>query len=186
MSAPTTTGTDRKAPIPKLSQSKLCWVAGVFDLKARVINKNNKQRSKQSVQMVLYVESKNYTVIRTLCRLTGTSVETQEAQDHPDWMRKGCAEHCPDQHVHVNNTNGYSFGMPAISRWTATGAAAAIILYNVIPHMETERGLGDALEEMLEQTVTSGQGWGAVKASIRRLRDLGWTLPPEYRRLDLD
>lgn len=168
--------------VTSLNLRDLAWVAGVLDLKGVVIRKNNKQR--RTPQLVLYVESKNYGVVRELSGLTGTAPEIQERQ-LKDWMRKGCAEHCPDAHVHVME-NDYKWTMPAVARWSCSGAAAAVVLFNVLPFMRTDRGLEDSMNEMLDISATTGQGWGATKSALRRLRRLGWTLPPEYAKLDLD
>lgn len=161
----------------------LAWVAGVLDMKGTVLHKKNKQR--RTPQIVLYVETKNYGVVRALAKLTGTEPELQERRESPEWMRKGCAEHCPDRHFHVSEPN-YEQSMPAIGRWTITGAAAAVVIYNVLPYTRTNRKLEDYMHEMLDTSATSGQGWGATKKALRRLRDLGWALPDAYRALDLD
>jgi hypothetical protein len=159
----------------------LAWLAGIFDMKASLIRKKNRSRS--TPQIVLYVESKNHTVVRTIARMTGTSPEMQPAKGPTDWVRKGCVQHCPDAHVHVGD---FQWGMPAITRWTITGAAAAVVLHNVMPYMRTDAGLSEALTEIFNQAVTTGQGWGATRGALRRLRDLGWALPEQFQDLDID
>lgn len=169
------------ATTTKLSADDISWVAGILDMKGLIIRKKNQQR--KTPQLVLMVETKQFGVVRELSRLTGTSPELQERKETKDWMRKGCVEHCPERHVHVTDTDSV---MPPIARWTTTGAAAAVVLWNTVPKMRTERGLREALSVMLDQTVVAGQGWGATRSAIRRLRDLGWPLPPPYQSLDLD
>lgn len=159
----------------------LAWLAGIFDMKASLIRKKNKLRN--TPQIVLYIESKNHAVVRTVARMTGTSPEMQPAKKPAAWMRRSCAEHCPEAHVHVGDAE---WRMPAITRWTITGAAAAVVLYNVMPYMRTDDGLSEGLAEIFSQVVTTGQGWGAIRAALRRLRDLGWALPEQFRDLDLD
>lgn len=159
----------------------LAWFAGVLDMKGTVIRKRNQQR--RTPQLVLYVETKNYNVVRALSQLTGTRPELQAQRKVEEWMRRSCAEHCPEKHVHAGDR--YPGGMPAIGRWTASGAAAAVVIYNTLPLMHTNRGLEEAMNEMLDQSTTSGQGWGATRKALRRLRDLGWRMPPQYRDLDL-
>lgn len=165
----------------RIDPGDMAWLAGVFDMKAKLIRKKNRQRN--TSQVVLYVDSKNHTVVRTVARMTGTQPEMQAAKGPSDWMRRGCAQHCPDAHVHVGD---FTWGMPAITRWTITGAAAAVILHNVMPYMRTDQGLSEALQEILSQVVTEGQGWGATRAALRRLRDLDWELPERFRDLDID
>lgn len=159
---------------------KLGWVAGVLDLKGRIITKNNKQRATK--QFVLIVETKDIRVINELCSLTGTHVELKAERNMPDWMRRPCTEHCPEQHVHVHSgrKGDYDWKMPAIARWTATGCTAAVILYNVLPFSLANIGLEVALQALLDQAALTGQGSGATMAAIRRMKDLGWELPPKF------
>lgn len=160
---------------------KLGWVAGVLDLKGRIVTKKNKQRS--TPQFVLILETKDIAVIRELCSLTGTHVEMKAERRMPEWMRRPCVEHCPDQHVHVHGEQApYDWKMPALARWTATGCTAAIILYNVLPFSLANLGLEVALHALLDQAALKGQGSGATFKAIRRMRDLGWELPPKFER----
>lgn len=169
---------ERLPPLPPpLSVGDLAWVAGVLDLKALIIRKKNKTRA--TPQMVLAVETKEYEVIRGLSALTGTSPELQPEKNAAEWMRRGCLQHCPEAHVHVGD-NLYEWRLPAIGRWTITGAGAVVILHNVMPFMRNKRDLPEALEAMLAYAVTTGQGWGATRASLMRLRNLGWRLPPLF------
>lgn len=165
----------------RVDTGSLAWLAGVFDMKAGIIRKSNKMRN--TSQIVLYIDSKNHAVVRTVARMTGTRPEMQPARKRPDWMRRSCTEHCPEAHVHVGE---YNWSMPAVTRWTITGAAAAVVLHNVMPHMRTDNGFSEAFTEILQNAVTGGQGWGATRAAIRRLRDLGWELPESFRDLDVD
>lgn len=158
---------------------KLGWVAGVLDLKGRVVTKKNRQRA--TPQFVLMVETKDAAIIRELCSLTGTHVEARAERKMPEWMRRPCAEHCPDKHEHVTGQQApYDWKMPALSRWTATGAAAAVILYNVLPFSLANLGLEVALHSLIDQAALTGQGSGATFKAIRRMRDLGWDLPEKF------
>jgi hypothetical protein len=170
-------------PTKTINPEDLAYFAAILDLKGSIIRKRNKMRATQ--QIVLSVESKNIRIIGFLASMTGTKPEAQLSKDVNDWLRKGCTEHCPEKHIHVND-QGYPWRMPAVSRWTVTGAGAAVVLHNVIPWLRTDRGLKEAMESILDQVVTTGQGWGATRASLRRLRDLGWQLPPEWEDLQLD
>lgn len=165
-----------------LADDDLAWVAGVLDLKGVVVRKKNKLRA--TPQVCLYVETKNYDVICALSELTGTAPELHE-RITKEFMRRGCVDHCPEGHVHVAE-HDWEWSMPAISRWTVTGAAAAVVLYNTVPRMRTNNGLRKVMDELLDQSVMAGRGWGATRSAIRRLRDLGWELPPQYDVLDLD
>ncbi len=152
--------------------NKLGWTAAVLELRGNVIRKKNQMRA--TPQLVLYVDSKNFDIIRELSRLTGTAAEAQKARTAKEFMRRGCSEHCPDAHVHVDDL----WQLPAIGRWTITGAGAAVVLYNVLPYLvSTDKGFKEMMDETLENIVLTGQGSGATKATIKRLVSLGWELP---------
>lgn len=161
---------------------KLGWVAGVLDLKGRVVTKKNKQRA--TPQFVLMVETKDMAIIRELCSLTGTRVEAKAERKVPEFMRRPCSEHCPEKHEHVHTEGGrdYDWKMPPVARWTATGAAAAVILHNVLPFSLANLGLEVALQALLDQATLTGQGSGATMAAIRRMKELGWELPEKFER----
>lgn len=159
-------------PVPQLG-----WMAGVVDLKGRLIYKRNQQRA--TTQVVLMVESKEFAVIKELSRLTGTRPEYKKEQPLKEFMRRGCAEHCPESHVHVNDY-GADRTMPAISRWTVTGAAMVVVLSNLMPYLQIDRGYSGAIEMVRQSTALEGQGSGAVFASLDRLHSLGWELPKDY------
>lgn len=180
-----TKGKGRRPPAAasELPESDVAWVAGVLDMKGTVIRKNNKMRA--TPQLVLIVETRHHEVIRELARLTGTQPEMQAPKSPAEWMRKGCVEHCPTQHVHVGE-RGYEWSMPAIGRFTITGAGAAVLLYNVLPYMRRPREFPEALEAMLAYTVTYGQGWGATRTALKRLLRKGWRMPPQFKDLDLE
>jgi len=158
---------------------KLGWVAGVLDLKGRVVTKNNQQRA--TPQFVLQVETKDMAIVRELCSLTGTRVEARTERRMPDWMRRPCAEHCPEKHEHVHAERpGSDWKMPPMGRWTATGCTAAIILYNVLPFSLANLGLEVALHALLDQATLTGQGSGTTIKAIRRMKELGWELPEKF------
>lgn len=160
---------------------KLGWVAGVLDLKGRIVTKKNKQRA--TPQFVLMVECKDMAIIRELCSLTGTRVEAKLERRIPEFMRRPCTEHCPEKHEHVHVENRpLDWKLPAMGRWTATGAAAAIILHNVLPFSLANLGLEVALQSLLDQAALTGQGSGATMAAIRRMNDLGWDLPEKFEQ----
>lgn len=158
---------------------KLAWMAGIIDLKGRIIRKNNKQRKTQ--QVVLMVETKIIPIIRELSTLTGTNPEYIQGSNVKEWLRKGCAEHCPERHVHVESTNDYPQMMPPHGRWTITGAGAAIVIYNLELFLVSDNGLPEMMHEVIEKTVLTGQGSAMVLTSIRRLSLLGWQLPEKFQ-----
>ena len=157
-------------PAPQLG-----WMAGIIDLKGRLLRKNNQRRA--TSQIVLAVESKEVAIVRGLSRLTGTSPEMQERRPLREWMRTGCTEHCPEPHVHVSRDGLF---MPHMARWTITGAAMVVILDNVLPFLMVDRGYREAMAEVVANTKFVGQGSGATVAALQRLKDLGWEMPKPF------
>lgn len=160
-----------------IAAPKLGWMAGVLDLKGRLIFKDN--RARVTAQVVLMVESKELGIIRELGSMTGTRPELKKAAPIKDFMRKGCIDHCPEPHVHVNEW-GKELVIAPVARWTITGAGMVVVLFNVQPYLQIERGYTEAVRLVQQNTVLTGQGSGMVYQSLRRLRQLGWDLPEEY------
>lgn len=156
---------------------KLGWVAGVIDLKGRLIRKKNPTRA--TPQIVLIVETKETLVVRELGNLTGTRPEAMKRQPLKEWMRKGCSEHCPEAHFHVYDHD--ELYMPPIARWTVTGAGMYVVMHNIMPFIQIDRGYKDAMDEVLANTPLTGQGAFAVVNSLRRLHGLGWELPEDFQ-----
>lgn len=138
---------------------------------------------RSSPQSVLIVESKQLEVIQRLSAYTGTSPENQINRNiKEEWRRKGCVEHCPDQHVHVVNV-----AMPPIARWQVTGSSLVVVLYNVLPYLtesSKSKNLREGMELVASYVPASGQGRGAIDKAIRRLAGLGWMIPHYLFRPD--
>jgi hypothetical protein len=158
-----------------LPVARLAWTAAVIDLRGKLIKKKNQQRA--TPQLVLAVESKVFAVIRQLASLTGTNPEFASGREAPDWMRKGCIEHCPEQHVH------YAHSLPPKGRWTITGAGMVVVLYNVMPYLvSTDQPWHEIMEEGINQAVLIGQGSGMTRKSLMRLHELGWEMPSTFEK----
>ena len=169
-----------KAPVrrsrkeePSVTLTDKAWMAAVIDLKGGIIRKSNKMR--KTPQLVLYVNSKDARVALRLSALTGTAPEQHPSPPPEQFMRRNCAEHCITPHVHVGEN---PWNMPVVTRWTVTGASAAVILLNLAPFMSTYEDYAGHVAEMVANTVTQGQGAGMVRASVSRLEQLGWDIPP--------
>jgi hypothetical protein len=162
----------------------LGWMAAVIDLRGKIIRKKN--RSRATPQLVLMVETRHYAIVKELGRYTGTSPELRDKmRNMPEWMRKGCTEHCPQPHIHVGDRNGYEWQMPAVTRWTITGAGAAVVLANLMPFLRREQGFEELVQEIATNVIplTEGttQGLAAVQRQVQRLHDLGWTIPEAFQ-----
>jgi len=157
------------------------WAAAMIDSRGHLIHRRNRQRAAGSEQITLMIETKHHEIAERLSAMTGTKPEPQEFRPpSEDIIRRGCTEHCPEPHVHVDSFTS----MPTVTRWAVTGASAAIVLWNLRPYMATTREPWDwALDQILRQLKMTGQGSGAIKESARRLKRIGWTLPPIMEQL---
>lgn len=157
----------------KISKADLGWIAAVIDLKGHLARKNN--QSRRTPQLVLIVDIKDARIAQRLAAFTGTKAETKDRMPPSEaFFRRGCADHCPEPHVHVNDL---PWQMPEVTRWTITGAAMGIVLLNLAPYMSTFEDYVDDVDEAVTSMASSGPGSGAVKASVRRLAGLGWRIP---------
>jgi len=159
-----------------ITEAELGWMAGILDFQGHVVRKNNNMRAKGSVQVTVYVETSITEIIERLGNMTGTSPEPMENKFAPksEWNRKGCSEHCPEPHVH----SVASF--PDQARWTVSGAAAAVVLWNVRDHLVTikDPSWDWAMAMCFASTRLTGQGSGQAMKAVRRLATMGWELPP--------
>ena len=158
--------------------TKLGWMAGVIDLKGRVVKKENKMR-KSGPQVTLIVETRTIPIVKELGFLTGTMPETRQRQPLKEWMRRGCSEHCPDKHIHVEDERE----MPTMGRWTISGAGLAVVLFNLMPFLLQD--YKTIYDEVIVNSPLKGQGSGAVVATIRRLALLGWDLPEQFLEVEI-
>ena len=152
------------------------WVAAMIDSRAHIVRKVNKQRAAGSEQIVLQLETRHSEIAQRLSAMTGTSPEElAHKMPGPELMRRSCIEHCPDAHVHVDTLAM----MPKITKWTVTGASAAVVLWNVREYMATTREPWEwAMTQVFSQLKLSGPGSGAIRAAVQRLYLLGWDIPP--------
>ena len=164
-----------------ISPIKLGWMAGVIDLKGRLVHKKNQMRA--TPQIVLMVETKEFGVVRELSNLTGTRPEAMDRRPVKDWMRRGCLEHCPEAHIHVYDMNRDESYMPPIARWTITGGGMYVVLDSVLPYIQIDRGYPEAMDQVMVNTPLTGQGSAAVISSLRRLHGLGWEMPEEFKEV---
>ena len=158
-----------------IEEATLGWVAGILDFQGHVLRRNNSQRAAGSVQVSIYVETGIPGIPDRLCQLTGTMPEEHDQKKlKQEWLRRGCEEHCPEAHEHVRAVN-----MRPTIKWSCTGAAMAIILWNVRQYMTTDHEPWDwAMAQAFSQIRLTGQGSAAIIGAAKRLHALGWELPP--------
>lgn len=157
-----------------ITVAKKAWMAGIIDLRGRVVYKNNKTRN-HSNQVTLYVESVQLPIVRRLAEMTGGSPEIKVRSHNPagGWFRRNCDEHCPDAHVHVNPSE-----FADAARWTISGSAMSVVLSTLMPYIVQDKGFTEAIDYGFEHMTLMGQGAGATVTALRRLYGLGWPMPP--------
>jgi len=156
------------------------WAAGIIDFQGRIYTKSNAQRASGSQQITLTVDTSVPGIARRLCAMTGVSPEPKKHHAlKREWLRRGCDEHCPEAHQHVRPVN-----MPDTTRWTVTGTALAIVLWNLRNYMTTDHQPWEwAMDSCLAQLRLKGQGSAMVIVTAQRLWRLGWELPPSIAHL---
>jgi hypothetical protein len=163
-----------------ISKAELGWMAAVIDMKGHVVRKNNQAR--RTPQLVLIVDIKDTRVAQRLAAFTASKAEVKPHMPPSEaFLRRGCASHCPEAHIHVDEASAWQ--MPEITRWTVTGAAMAVVLLNLAPYMSTFSEYIDDVDEAIANMAVSGPGSGAVRAAVKRLAGLGWRIPKEVSRI---
>lgn len=158
-----------------ISVQNLGWMAGVIDLKGRLSYKRNALRATK--QITLSVETKEWPVAQRLSALTGTAPEIRDRTPLNEMFRRGCIEHCPEAHVHIDREGIY---MPRSARWTITGAGLVIVYDNLNQYLSVDRGFDAAVREIDENVALTGRGSVTVLVTCNRLKNLGWRLPEAY------
>lgn len=153
----------------KMSPILLGWMAGVIEMRGKIRRVDNPMR--KTAQLILQVRSRHLAQIGRLCDMTGTAYAQSGARTLEFTDRKGCAEHCPEPHVHITSE------LPAMAAWAVTGAGAAIVLHNLLPYLCESEGMSQWVDEIVEMLPASGRGYHAVKTSCTRLAALGWAIP---------
>lgn len=155
-----------------ITTQDLAWMAGIVDLKGRINRKQPKTRA--SAQITLSVTSTMIQVVERMCRLTGTAPEIQATKPLNEIIRRGCIEHCPEQHIHVGGPDGFA---PYAIKWTASGSSLLVVVHNLRPYLVIDQGYGPAEDEIRASLPLAGRGAQAILTSCNRLRNLGWQLP---------
>jgi hypothetical protein len=161
----------------KVSDADLGWMAAIIDIKGSVITKSNKTR--QTPQITLKVDTTNQQIAERLCALTGVSPEPHKlSETSAVFYRRGCKVHCLEPHIHVEEDR-----LPMYStRWTVTGTPMGIVIWNIRKYMTTYPEYSPYMGLVFHNRVTRGQGVGQVRASVKRLKDLGWRIPSNIER----
>jgi len=166
-----------------ISEADKGWFAAILDFQGHVVRRSNGHRAEGSEHLTIYVDTKITPITLKMSAMTGTNPEPKEnghAKLKVEWLRRRCAEHCPEAHEHVVAED--EVNMPPTVKWSCSGASAAIILWNLRSYMVSEHEPWDwAMGMCFASTRLSGRGAQAALSAIRRLHLLGWELPPLFR-----
>lgn len=155
----------------KLPVGRLAWAAGVVETRGKIRRVDNPMR--KSAQVILQVRTRHLDIVTRLCELTGSTPQWYEPKTIEDKNRRGCAEHCPEPHIHIAPY------LPATGTWAVTGAGAVIVLHNLLPYLCTTTGMQTFMDEVVDGLPDTGRGRYAIELSVARLRRLGWAIPAE-------
>ncbi len=139
-----------------IPESDLAYLAGVVDVLGRIWSRPSSNGRRLPL---LEINGNRPELLAWLGEITSTDIIPTSR----DYMRSGCEEHCPQQHVHTISNS---------TRWSVTGAKATIVLFNIEPFIflrrpEVEFALGlGMMAEMRAQTV-------------RDMKTNGWAVPPD-------
>ena len=160
-----------------ISEADKGWFAAILDLKGHIVKRE--KRASGSEQITLYVDSSVMEITSKMAAMTGTNPEPRNQPDLPrDWLARGCIEHCPEAHVH----HFREVNLPETIKWSTSGAAAAIVLWNLRDYLLTDREPWDwGMAACFASTRLSGRGAHATIGAIRRMHSLGWEMPPLFR-----
>jgi hypothetical protein len=154
-----------------ITKIQKAWMAGVLETRGKIRFTND--ASRKTNQLVLQLMSSHLHIAHEMARLTGTKVQSREAKLIDIAARRGCVEHCPEAHVHVNNAE-----VPEIAIWSISGVGAAIVLNNLVGYMVNEDNtLLTVAGNIIAALPKGGAGRAAVDKTIIRLKKLGWTIP---------
>jgi hypothetical protein len=152
-----------------LAVRKLAWAAAIVESQGKIRLSKNLQRSTDA--LIMQMQSSRIPLVERLAAMTGSKVQ-YSAPKTIELDRRACVDHCTDPHVHVVAE------IPAMALWAITGAGAAVVLDNLMPHFVSSTGLQLMVDNVIEGLPQPGmQGWHAIEQVLVRLRKLGWRIP---------
>jgi len=148
-------------------------MAAIIEVRGRI--RRYETATRATPQLTLRVHSRQLNLIARMGKLTGVEVRVVEANiiDDPA-NRRGCIVHCPEPHIHTR------IAIPGIGMWNMVGAAAAIVLHNLMPYLtEDVTEIQSFIDDAIANLPVKQQGRHAVVTAANRLASLGWAIPVE-------
>lgn len=134
--------------------AEAAWVAGVLDTCGRLTSRT---LSSGTELVDVSVHSPNVPLLERLAELTGVR-HVVISRRYP---KAGCAQHCPERHVHVVSVS---------ARWQVTGARATVLLFNALPYLRLH-------QEQATWLLGVGLRTRWTSAPVADMRRLGWRIP---------
>lgn len=137
-----------------MSPDDLAYMAAVVDMLA-VLKVRKMDASDLPVAAI--TSTRHIEAVRLLCEHTGVKPVSLVK----DYVHRGCNEHCPDKHNHVESEG---------ARWQVVGVKATIVLHSLVPYLRVQR-------EAARELVRAGQVIGYKGQVVAEMRRLGWDIP---------
>lgn len=138
---------------PPLTERELAYFAGVIDVMGTMRVRDVRGTELPFVE----VNCPNLPLLEWLADKTGTGV----TKVRRDYKRNGCADHCPEPHVHIESSSG---------RWSVSGVRATVVLHNLLPYLQ--------LQVETAMDVLAKGLWAPRKpATVTKMTELGWATP---------
>lgn len=134
-----------------ITEADRAWCAGIVDAMGSI---GSRRMATGSNLVMVSLSTPNVLIAQTMARLTGVTVVMVVR----NYNRKGCAEHCTEQHDHVTSVT---------ARWQLVGIRARVFLAAVEPFVRLK---SDEVAEAL--AVASDAPFKA--ATVRKMLNLGW------------
>lgn len=164
--------------IDKVQDTDLAWIAGVLDGWATI------SRSKEGLLSIGMASSRedrikvlNHIRLMLMMKKPDSSrPRTEMSSIFPDggFLRKACAIHCPEPHIHVYPR------LRTVCSLRIGGVASLFVAHNCKPFIRSFPVTDILNQDGWEKRI----GSSTAKSVINRLKGNGWEIPPALLRLE--
>lgn len=138
---------------PPLLERELAYAAGVLDVMGTLRVRDVRGTELPFVE----VSCPNMVLLEWLADRTGVGV----TKVRRDYNRNGCADHCPEPHVHIESFS---------CRWSVSGVRATVVLHNLLPYLQLR-------VETAMDVLAVGLCAPRKPATVAKMTELGWAEP---------
>jgi hypothetical protein len=151
-----------------ITETDKAWIAGVLDNRCSIFVSHG---SNIPVMEIVVILRSNPVIAVELSNAVGVApyMVNRKSAD-----RRACAEHCPDDHVHIPAR--------ANPRFAVRNAKAAIVLSNIQPYL---RVISEKAQVATQQYFSllddrpAKMHVGRSLSAIKDMRNIGWIIPKE-------